>query len=173
MPILGLLGGVVALLAEHFIFPGFSWNRDEPVYLWQAELLRHGQLTMSDAGFPRVLHPWLSGHHDGVFFSQYPLGWPVALVVGQLVGWPGLTLALAAVGAVTGTYALAREVTGERRIAAMASLLLLGSPILALQGGVYLTYVFALGVGTWFATSFVAGVKAFVRSSAIAATNAS
>jgi len=159
MPILGLLGGVVALLAEHFIFPGFSWNRDEPVYLWQAELLRHGQLTMSDAGFPRVLHPWLSGHHDGVFFSQYPLGWPVALVVGQLVGWPGLTLALAAVGAVTGTYALAREVTGERRIAAMASLLLLGSPILALQGGVYLTYVFALGVGTWFATSFVAGVR--------------
>ena len=159
MAVLGLCAAVVALLSEHFVYPGFSWNRDEPVYLWQSGLLRSGQLTLGDLGFPRVMQPWLSGHHQGAFFSQYPLGWPVVLLVGQVVGWPPLSLALAAVLAVTGTYALAWEITEDRRVAAIGALLLVASPILAVQSGVYLTYVFALGLGTWFVAQFHAGVR--------------
>lgn len=157
--VLALLAAVVALLSERYVYPGYSWNRDEPVYLWQAGLLRHGQLTVSDAGFPEVLQPWLTGHRDGVFFSQYPLGWPSALLVGQVVAWPALTLALAAVLAVVGSYALGREVTGDRRVAGLGATLFLASPIVAVQGGVYLTYLFSVGLGTLFTATFLAGVR--------------
>ena len=39
-------------------------------------------LTPPDGGFPASFHPWLSGARDGVFFSQYTLGWPLVLFVG-------------------------------------------------------------------------------------------
>ena len=157
--VLGLVAALVAVLSERYVYPGYSWNRDEPVYLWQSDLLRHGQLTVSDFGFGEVLQPWLTGHREGVFFSQYPLGWPVALLVGRILGWPALTLALSAALAVVGTYALAREVTGDRRIAGLGASLLLGSPIVAVQGGVYLTYLFSVGLGTFFAANLLAGAR--------------
>lgn len=157
--VLAVVGALVAVLSEALVYPGFSWNRDEPVYLWQAELLRSGHLTGTDGGFPEVFHPWLSGHHDGRFFSQYPLGWPLAIAVATSVGWPGLALAGAAALAVSGSYRLAHEVTGERRTAALGTTLLVLSPIVAVQSGVYLTYMFALGLGTWFAATFLAGVR--------------
>ena len=36
---------VVSIIVRHEVFAAFSWNRDEPVYLWQARLLREGQFT--------------------------------------------------------------------------------------------------------------------------------
>jgi hypothetical protein len=157
--VLALVAAVVALLSERYVYPGYSWNRDEPVYLWQTDLLRRGQLTASDFGFAEVLQPWLTGHRDGVFFSQYPLGWPLALLVGRVLAWPALTLALSAGLAVVGTYALAHEVTRDRRVAGLSASLFLASPIVAVQGGVYLTYLFSVGLGTLFTAQFLAGIR--------------
>jgi hypothetical protein len=157
--VLGLAAALVALASNAFIYADYSWNRDEPVYLWQAHLLHEGQLTTSDGGFPAVLQPWLSANEDGRFFSQYPLGWPVALLVGQLVGWPALTLVIATVLAVVGAYVLAHEVTRDRRIAGLTGVLLLASPIIGVQAGVYLTYLFAVGLGSLFAATFLAAVR--------------
>lgn len=157
--LLAVVAALIALWSNWAIYRSFSWNRDEPVYLWQAELLRNGQMTAAAGPRPELFHPWLSGLHDGAFFTQYPLGWPIAILVGKLVGVPALTLAFAAALAVVGTYALARELTRDRRIAAIAGVLLLASPIVAVQGGAYLTYLFALGLGTLFATNLLAGVR--------------
>ncbi|WP_426572996.1 hypothetical protein [Aquihabitans sp. McL0605] len=156
---LAVAAAIVAILSNHFVYPHYSWNRDEPVYLWQTSLLRDGHLTATDGGYPALFHPWLSAHRDGVFFSQYPLGWPLAILVGQVIGWPAFTLAFACVLAVVGTYALANEVTRDRRIAAIAGSFFLLSPIVAIQGGVYLTYMFATGLGALFATYFLAGLR--------------
>ena len=38
--------------ARHRLFPGLSWNRDEPVYLWHVDVLRAGQLTSPTAATP-------------------------------------------------------------------------------------------------------------------------
>lgn len=157
--VLGLLAAAVALVSNQWIYPDYSWNRDEPVYLWQAHLLQNGQLTSSDGGFPAVLQPWLSANEDGRFFSQYPLGWPLALLVGQAIGLPVLTLVASAVLAVVGAYVLAHEITRDRRTAGLTGVLLLASPIIAIQAGVYLTYLFALGIGTLFAATFLKGVR--------------
>ena len=42
-------------------FPAYSWNRDEPVYLWQAAALRDGILHHHRRGIPDVLPPVAGG----------------------------------------------------------------------------------------------------------------
>jgi hypothetical protein len=150
---------VLATVIQQLVYPALSWNRDEPVYLWQVELLRSGHLTGSDGGFPELLHPWLSGWSDGRFFTQYPLGWPIVILAGSLVAWPGAAIVVAALLAVTGVRALALELDLGPLVANVAALVLLASPIFAVQGGLYLNYLFTLGLGLWFTSMFLAAVR--------------
>jgi hypothetical protein len=166
---LAVAAAVAVTLIQQFVYPALSWNRDEPVYLWQVDLLRDGLLTAGDGGFPELLHPWLSGWRDGRFFAQYPLGWPIVLLVGSVVGWPGFALVVAAVLAVTGVRALALELGFDGLIANVSALVLLTSPIFAIQGGVYLTYLFTLGLGLWFTSTFLSAVHRRSRWRAVAA----
>ena len=82
--LLAVLAALVAVWAHHPLYPAYSWNRDEPVYLWNVDLLRHGQLTATDGGHPDLFLPWLSAAEDGVMFTQYTLGWPLVLLVARL-----------------------------------------------------------------------------------------
>jgi hypothetical protein len=150
---------LIALWEHHVVFPAFSWNRDEPVYLWQMHTLRAGHFTVTDGGFPQFFQPWLSGHKDHVFFSQYTLGWPIVLLVGDVLGSPAFGIAFGALLAVLGTYALAREVTRDRAISFVAATVLFLSPIVPIQGGVFLGYLFTLGLGTLLAASALSGLR--------------
>lgn len=157
---LAVLAALVALWARHVLFPAFSWNRDEPVYLWHVDALRAGQLTPTDGGHPSLFQPWLSARGDGVLFTQYTLGWPVVLLAATvLTGSAGSALLVGAALAVLGTYAFAIEVTHDRPLATVAAALLVGSPLLAVQGGVYLSYLFTLGLGLFFGVGLLRGVR--------------
>ena len=93
-----------------------------------------------------------------MFFSHFPVGWPLVLLAGDVVfGSPDGALALAALLAVLGTYALARELTRDHILSLVAGAVMLASPILAIQGGVYLGYMFTLGLGLLFATALLVG----------------
>jgi len=163
--VLAALAALVALWARHTIFPALSWNRDEPVYLWHVEVLRAGQLTATDGGHPSLFHPWLSARGDGVLFTQYTLGWPLVLLALSIVtGSAGNALLLGAALAVLGTYALALEVTRDRGLATVAAALMVASPLLALQGGVYLSYLFTLGLGLLFGVGLLRGIRTHSRS---------
>jgi 4-amino-4-deoxy-L-arabinose transferase-like glycosyltransferase len=157
---LALAAIAVALLSHHYLFPAYSWNRDEVVYLWQVDGLRHGMFTTPTGGFPQFFHPWLAGVSDGRFFSQYTLGWPLPLLASELLfGTAAGALALGAALAVVGTYLLARELTVDRRVARIAGIGMLVSPILVIQSGVYLGYLFTLGLGLLFTTAIVSATR--------------
>ncbi len=158
--VLAAAGIAIPLLARHLMFPAYSWNRDEPIYLWQAHALRDGYFTTPDGGFPTFFRPWLSAAKDGVLFSQYTLGWPLVLA-GSLVafGSPDGALALAGLLVVLGTYTFTRELTRDHVLALVATGLMVLSPILPIQGGVYLGYMFTLGLGLLFAAGVLAGVR--------------
>jgi 4-amino-4-deoxy-L-arabinose transferase-like glycosyltransferase len=159
LALLAALTVIITIVARHIIFPAFSWNRDEPVYLWQASGLRIGQFAPTDGGAPSFFHPWLSAAQDGRLFSQYTPGWALALLAGQLIASADLTLALACVLAVLGTYALARELTRDRNLSLLAAALMVASPILVIQGAVYLSYMFTLGIGLFFVTALISGTR--------------
>ncbi len=157
---LALAAVAVALLSHHFLYPAYSWNRDEVVYLWQADGLRHGLLTTPTGGFPQFFHPWLAGVRGDRFFSQYTLGWPLPLMVSRVVfGTATGALALGTALAVVGTYLLARELLVDRRVARLAAIGMLVSPILVIQSGIYLGYLFTLGLGLLFTTALVSATR--------------
>lgn len=157
---LGFLAILVSVVVHHWIFPAYSWNRDEPVYLWQVHALRDGQILPTDGGMPAFFQPWLSGHGDGFFFSQYTLGWPIVLLVGEVVfGTAAAALAFGTFLAVVGTYAFARTITADRTVSLVAAALMLASPILVIQSGVYLGYLFTLGLGLLFGAALITGFE--------------
>ena len=158
--VLAVAAALVALWARHRLFPDLSWNRDEPVYLWHVEALRAGHLTPPDGGHPDLFHPWLSAHDDGTFFAQYTLGWPLVLLGATvLTGSTTAALLLGAAAAVVGTYAIGIELLGDRRIATVGAALLVASPIVAIQGGVHLSYLFTLGLGLAYGALFLSGIR--------------
>ncbi len=160
LAVLGVAAVAVSVLSRHHLFPALSWNRDEPVYLWQMETLRAGHFTTPDGGFPEFFHPWLSAARDGALFSHFTLGWPLALLAGDvLFGTPDAALALGALLTVLGTYALARELTREHGVSLVAAAVMCASPVVAVQGGVYLGYLFTLGLGLLFAAALLSGMR--------------
>jgi 4-amino-4-deoxy-L-arabinose transferase-like glycosyltransferase len=158
--VLTAIAVVVSFIVRHEVFAAFSWNRDEPVYLWQARLLRAGHLTSPASDTPAFFQPWLTGLRHGAFFSQYTPGWPIALAAADLVfGSSGVAVALAAGLVVPATYAFARELGFERPIALVSAAVMTVSPILIIQSGLYLGYLFSLALGLWFGTALLAGIR--------------
>ncbi len=155
-----LLAVVIAIVVHHFVYPAYSWNRDEPVYLWTVRALRSGQIFTSGGGAPRFFQPWLTGVHDGMYFSQYTPGWPLVLAIGEIVfGSATFAIALGAGLAVFGTYLLARELTGNHALATVSAAIMAASPILVVQSGIYISYLFSLGLGLVFGATFLGGLR--------------
>jgi len=170
-----LLAVVIAIVVHHFVYPAYSWNRDEPVYLWTVEALRSGQIFTSGGGAPRFFQPWLTGVDNGMFFSQYTPGWPLVLAVGDiLLGTPTFAIALGAGLAVLGTYLLARELTGNHVLATVSAAIMVASPILIVQSGIYISYLFSLGLGLTSArrSSARSGVRSVGRWSSAGSVSA-
>src|SRR6476660_7827964 len=119
---IGLAAILVAIVAHHTLFATYSWNRDEPVYIWQVNALRDGHIRATDGGAPTLFRPWLSGAENGVVFSHFPVGFPLVLLAGDVIfGSPEAGLAFAALLAVLGTYALARELTQDHVLSLVAA----------------------------------------------------
>ena len=157
---LALLAAAISVVVHHTVFPAYSWNRDEVVYLWQVQGLAEGKALTSTDGLPLVFQPWLSGIVDNQYFSQYTLGWPLVLLAGDLLlGSASAAMAFGAALAVVGTYAFAREITRDRRHALVAAGVLVLSPVLVVQSGMYLGYLFSLGLGALFGASLLAGLR--------------
>jgi hypothetical protein len=155
-----VLGAIaISVVVHHAVFPAYSWNRDEVVYIWQVHALAEGKVFTSGGGAPLFFQPWLSGVDGGMFFSQYTLGWPLVLLAGHALGSMSGALALGTALAVVGTYAFAREITRDRRIALVAAAVLVLSPVLVVQSGMYLSYLFSLGLGGSFAAALLAGLR--------------
>ncbi len=160
--LLALLGltVAVALVVRAVVYPAMSWNRDEATYLWQVRALRAGQLLTTTGGAPHFFQPWLTGIRGGQFFSQYTLGWPgVMLVADLLFGSSAAAMVWGTMLAVLGTYVFTREVTRDRTLALVTAALMLASPMVITQSGVYLGYLFSLGVGLLFGAALLAGLR--------------
>lgn len=157
---LAVVAALLALWARHVLFPAYSWNRDEPVYLWHVEVLRSGHLRAPDGGHLALFRPWLTAHSDGTLFTQYTLGWPLVLLAAAvLTGSAGNALLLGAALAVLGTYVIGLELLRDRRIATVGAAFMVASPILPIQGGAYLSYLFTLGLGLLFGALLLSGLR--------------
>lgn len=153
------VAGLALSLAVHAgVMPHTSGNADEVVYRFQAEMYRHGDLTIADDG--PVFRPWMSGVIDGDRLMVFPPGWPAVLALGLLVtGSTTATVALvmALLGPAAWWFLL--ELTGDRRVAAVGGALLLASPFVVVHSGTLLSYLPALTCELVFGASVLRAVR--------------
>jgi hypothetical protein len=158
--VLVVVAAITAVLVRHLVFPAYSWNRDEPVYLWQMNMLREGKVLVTDGGAPAFFYPWLAGHTGGSFFSQYTPGWPLVLAAFDLVfGSAGNALVFATAAAVVATYAFTRALLRDHLLALVAAAVMTASPFLVIQSGTYLGYLFTYALGLFFGAALLVGMR--------------
>jgi hypothetical protein len=154
------VGALAASLAvSRLVFPHFSMNNDEPVYVFQARMLLDHRLTLpaADAVFFR---PWMSGQIGDHLVMVFPPVLPALLALGQLVlGSMAATLGVLAAVGVALVAVLTRQVTGDRRAGLLAPLVLAVCPLFVIQSGLFLSYVLALDLELALAILLVAGAR--------------
>lgn len=152
------------LVLQHYPNSG-----DEYDYLYQAQTLLAGRLSNA----PHPLQAFFETTHiierNGRLFSVFPPGWPVMIAAAALVWIPAWAVAPLISGAVfVVTFQLARRVTNNDGVAALATLTLVWSSYFVLTGASYFSHMVcaALVVASMLAMLAMAGGS---RSSAILA----
>ncbi len=143
--LIAIVAGVLAVVGSAAIFPYYSNNHDEPVYVLQAQMLLQGRLTLPvDETTPFFL-PWLT-YNDGVrvIFKYTPIHAAI-LAAGQLLfGSMSISLGILAGLNVFLAYSFALTLGFEKRFALLAAGVFAFSPFFFIQSATFLSYTSAL-----------------------------
>ena len=131
------------------IFENMAHLEDEFAYLWQANVIAKGKLTLPSPDYPtKFLVPFVIDHL-GERFGKYPLGWPVMLSLAIRIGvrnWINPILAGLAIWLV---YQLGKKVANEA-VGLISAIFLGTSPIFLIQAGTLLSHIWSLVLATGF-----------------------
>jgi hypothetical protein len=137
--LLALAGGLVAAVVSTQLFPYYSPNHDEGVYLQQAAMLLERELFLRPP-VPETFRPWFFVRTaEGALYPKYAPVPAATFALGVLVGAPRLALVGVAVGVVGLTHLTVREAF-DARVGAVAAAFVLASPLFVVQSGVFLPY---------------------------------
>lgn len=151
--LLGLVGILAAYLVADRVFDRVPHLEDEVAYVWQAEAMAAGAVTIPS---PVLAHKFLVPFvvdHDGIRFGKYPLGWPALLSIGIRLGARDWVNPLLAGFAIWLTYRLGKKLLGE--IAGLiAAVLTLSSPFFLMNAGSLLSHPLGLVMSLSLAITF-------------------
>lgn len=154
--VLSLITVLVTYYVTENYFEAIPHIEDELAYVWQAEAIAEGKLTVPSPPQPeRFLVPFVIDH-DGLRFGKYPLGWPVLLSIGIRLGIRSFINPLLAGIGVWLTYRLGKKILGET-VGIIAAGLTLVSPFFLMNSGSLLSHSFGLVLSTAFVLSWVDG----------------
>lgn len=144
---------------HHVFYRYGSGDRDEAVYLYQANMLRGGRLTVPVDQF-EFYRPWLSDMYQGRLVVPFTVPWVAVLAAsGAVFGSPVPAIGLVAAALSVGTYLFTNALLGRRDVALIATALVSFSPFVLSQSGTYLNYVLALTLELFAGWTLVRGVQ--------------
>lgn len=74
---IAIVGAITVVALREPLWPHLTGNNDEAVYLYQAELLADGAVTLPADGSEIFFQPWLTGRHgDRIVFAFNPVWQP-------------------------------------------------------------------------------------------------
>jgi hypothetical protein len=152
---LSLAGFLVTAWVTWHIFEAVPHIEDEIAYVWQANLLADGKLSMPSPEFPKSFLVPFVVDHEGLRFSKYPPGWPAALSIGVLLGLRAWVNPLLAGLGVWLTYRLGRRVFNPG-VGLLAAALTLTSPFFLMNSGSLLSHPLSLVLAAGFAWAWLA-----------------
>ncbi len=151
--LLSVLTAVLVYSIGEGIFPYYTSNHDEAVYLQQAAMLLEGHLTLSPP-VAESFRPWFFVVDGGDLYPKYTPVTAAIFAVGGLLGAFRFALAGVAALAVALTYAVVSELfDGETGV--VAACLLVLSPLFLVQASVFLSYVPAFTLNVLFAWAYL------------------
>ena len=154
--VLSLITILVTFYVTDRYFEGIPHLEDEIAYVWQAQAIADGNLTVpSPPQSKSFLVPFVVDY-DGQRFGKYPLGWPVLLAVGIRLGIRSLMNPLLAGLGVWLTYRLGKKVWGET-VGMIAAGLTLTSPFFLMNSGSLLSHPFGLVLSLAFTLAWFDG----------------
>lgn len=167
---LALLISFAAVFVVYFIsdrlFEQMPHIEDEMAYVWQAQVISKGKLTLpSPPGADSLSIPYVVDY-KGQRFAKYPPGWPIVLSLGILLNaraWINPILAGLSIWLI---YLLGRKLFGEH-VALFASFLTLSSPFFLLNAAMLFPHVWTLFLSLSFVLAwldtFGSGEKEFPK----------
>ncbi|MCW2704267.1 MAG: hypothetical protein JWQ37_2262 [Blastococcus sp.] len=159
LAVLALAAFSASVLTSLWLFPLYSVNRDDSVYVAMARLLEHGHVTLPAAEH-EFFRPWASAVRGDRVVLKYTPPWPAVLAAADLVtGTPRIGLGLTAAATVVVMALFAGAVLRDHTAGIVAGALLALSPVFVFQSATYLPYVFQLFLELSFATLLLAGLR--------------
>jgi 4-amino-4-deoxy-L-arabinose transferase-like glycosyltransferase len=134
-----LLGIGVAL----YCYAGRGFTGDEMAMAWHARMLLAGHLAIPSTAHPEFFNTVSVLERDGRWFSQYPIGGPALLALGQLVGAVWLVNPLLLGVAAWQLYRFTRRAFGEPTARA-ATLLFALTPFVLVLGATQMNHTAAM-----------------------------
>jgi 4-amino-4-deoxy-L-arabinose transferase-like glycosyltransferase len=157
--LLALLLSVVGFLAAAWvtwhIYDAVPHIEDEIAYIWQANLLTDGRLSLPSPEYTESFLVPFVVDHDGLRFGKYPPGWPAVLAFGIFLGLRAWVNPLLAGLGVWLTYRLGRRVFNPG-VGLLAAALTVTSPFFLLNSGSLLSHPLGLVLAAGFAWAWLA-----------------
>jgi hypothetical protein len=152
--ILSLLAIPLAFWIADRYYERLAHLEDEMAYVWQAQVMAHGQLTLPSPSYPNsFLYPFVVDH-NGQRFGKYPPGWPALLAVGELFGARSLVNPLLAGLCIWLIYRLGKRTMGET-VGLLAAGLTLVSPFFLVNAASLLSHPLGLALSAGFALAWL------------------
>jgi hypothetical protein len=152
--LLSLFAVLVSALVTDRIFERLPHIEDEMAYVWQADAVAGGRLTVPSPVAPKsFLVPFVVDYH-GQRFGKYPPGWPALLGIGVLFGARSWVNPLLAGLAVWLAYRLGKRVSTET-VGLLTAGLTLTSPFFLINSGSLLSHPFGLVLSEAFALAWL------------------
>ncbi len=153
--VLSLGGFLAAAWVTWHIYDAVPHIEDELAYVWQANLLTDGRLSLPSPEYTESFLVPFVVDHEGLRFGKYPPGWPAVLSLGVLLGLRAWVNPLLAGLGVWLTYRLGRRVFNPG-VGLLAAALTLTSPFFLLNSGSLLSHPLGLVLSAGFALAWLA-----------------
>ena len=160
--VLSLAAVLVSYFISATVYNQLPHLEDEFAYIWQAEAIASGKLTLESPPSPRHFLVPCVVDYEGQRFGKYPLGWPTVMGIGIALGVRAWVNPLLAGLAVWLTYRLGRKAMGAT-VGLLAAFLTLTSPFFLINSGSLLSHPLGLVLSAAFALSWL---NAFVNKDA-------
>lgn len=147
MAIAAALAFIIPMFVRLFILDGVRVTDDESAYLFMAQVLGDGQVTV-DSHPGRGFFDRFMMVNDGEYYSQYFLGWPALLAPFAWIDLPELANPVYSAVSVVGLFLLVRQCANSSS-AKGATALYLASPFAAVMAATMLSHTVTMGWLIW------------------------
>jgi hypothetical protein len=152
--LLSLLAVVASYLVTERVFEGLPHIEDEMAYVWQAQAIAGGRLTLPSPPDPKSFLVPFVVDYNGQRFGKYPPGWPALLALGMALHLRSLVNPLLAGLGVWFTYRLGKRVSSEI-VGLLAAGLTVSSPFFLMNSGSLLSHPLGLVLSEAFALTWL------------------